>query len=686
MILAALAAVIAPALAHAEDIVLPYTCQMQGGRPSLIPSAPHPHRIVGNREDRRVTACSPADPGRCRAWTAYRFDMLCSGVEVPWTAVVANSPPARGGAAWIENGRFHLSMPPAWALPAQNPCSRLIDDRDPGLERYCASQPPPSQPSFAEMPAGFAPMFGLNGSFVPGNSPGEPAATAYNTPRPQSMPGSAALPPAVTPSGNLNWRASPTAPPQTPPPQPDATASATAPSQPAWRKKPAAQTAARPEPALKPAIPAGREDGYPAAPAETPVLPPPTRAAEHQSPVPLEPQKPFQKSEPARIEAGKVESGKLEPAKIGSGKIETARLDPPKPEPLKPPAPATTAAPAAPALTPAPAAAPAAQTAPPPAVSAGPPVVPLPPAQSAAEPAASTQLASNRATREPYSSRPVKIASPDEDLRTGLMIAGSVALTLTLAGAAFMWRRRATPGAGELEPAPRAYRDRPFDAPSLGGPHHGHDGGFHDGIRLPGFDGPTSPATTGAPATAAPPFEDPFDRPLPSLDGLQSAPAPASSGRTRSGHTLTMEPLDGVRTHLDADIEDEYAPILAHDPELPFEAVEPPMPATPGGQALTLTPPQSAPPALAASPGAAAWATDMMPQSRDDALHILGMGVTARASLPAMKKIVDGLRLIWHPDRATDDADRTIRELRIRQINTAWDLINDNHPDHDPAI
>ncbi len=40
-----------------------------------------------------------------------------------------------------------------------------------------------------------------------------------------------------------------------------------------------------------------------------------------------------------------------------------------------------------------------------------------------------------------------------------------------------------------------------------------------------------------------------------------------------------------------------------------------------------------------------------------------------------MKKIVDGLRLSWHPDLAKDEADRQLREYRLKQINAAWDLI-----------
>ena len=66
---------------------------------------------------------------------------------------------------------------------------------------------------------------------------------------------------------------------------------------------------------------------------------------------------------------------------------------------------------------------------------------------------------------------------------------------------------------------------------------------------------------------------------------------------------------------------------------------------------------------------------DRIPQTRAEAIHILGMGVMPDTSQAAMKKLVDGLRLSWHPDLAKDETDRHLREFRIKQINTAWDLI-----------
>lgn len=64
-----------------------------------------------------------------------------------------------------------------------------------------------------------------------------------------------------------------------------------------------------------------------------------------------------------------------------------------------------------------------------------------------------------------------------------------------------------------------------------------------------------------------------------------------------------------------------------------------------------------------------------MPVSRREALEILGMGVPSDGNLASLKKIIDGLRMNWHPDHAVDDADRIVREMRTKQINAAWDLL-----------
>ena len=62
-----------------------------------------------------------------------------------------------------------------------------------------------------------------------------------------------------------------------------------------------------------------------------------------------------------------------------------------------------------------------------------------------------------------------------------------------------------------------------------------------------------------------------------------------------------------------------------------------------------------------------------LPRTTSEAYEVLG--VNADVSECVLKKIVDALRMSWHPDHARDEDDRRVREERIRQVNVAWDLI-----------
>jgi DnaJ-domain-containing protein 1 len=74
-------------------------------------------------------------------------------------------------------------------------------------------------------------------------------------------------------------------------------------------------------------------------------------------------------------------------------------------------------------------------------------------------------------------------------------------------------------------------------------------------------------------------------------------------------------------------------------------------------------------------PGSSAGQTAGTPQSVTEAYRVLGINVDAEPAVT--KKLVDALRMSWHPDYARDEADRLKREDRIKQINAAWDLIKD---------
>lgn len=72
-------------------------------------------------------------------------------------------------------------------------------------------------------------------------------------------------------------------------------------------------------------------------------------------------------------------------------------------------------------------------------------------------------------------------------------------------------------------------------------------------------------------------------------------------------------------------------------------------------------------------PGGGQGSRETVPKTAAEAYELLG--INASASQATLKKIVDGLRMSWHPDLARDDDDRDLREERTKCINIAWDLI-----------
>jgi hypothetical protein len=158
-----------------ELLVMPYSCSVVGGQPVLTRSHDEGHRILGQREQRHFTACSPVNPGMCRHWTLHRFDLDCGGVRVPWVSVVAATGGTRNGRAWVEDGRLRVRVGPWWNMAPGDPCARVsgYDDRwqSGGLARYCADRKTLAPPATVEMPSGFAPMLGIDAVFVAATVP-----------------------------------------------------------------------------------------------------------------------------------------------------------------------------------------------------------------------------------------------------------------------------------------------------------------------------------------------------------------------------------------------------------------------------------------------------------------------------------------------------------------------------------
>ena len=64
---------------------------------------------------------------------------------------------------------------------------------------------------------------------------------------------------------------------------------------------------------------------------------------------------------------------------------------------------------------------------------------------------------------------------------------------------------------------------------------------------------------------------------------------------------------------------------------------------------------------------------EWLPTTREEALQVLGAGPDASDAV--IKKIVDGLRMSWHPDHAKSAEDHRMRSERMTQINVAWDIL-----------
>jgi hypothetical protein len=86
-------------------------------------------------------------------------------------------------------------------------------------------------------------------------------------------------------------------------------------------------------------------------------------------------------------------------------------------------------------------------------------------------------------------------------------------------------------------------------------------------------------------------------------------------------------------------------------------------------RAAPKTPPQTKP---------AGPASVTVPCTREEACEVLGTSPDAGEA--AIRKIVEGLRQSWHPDLATSEPDRQLREQRTTQINVAWEILSGKRP------
>ncbi|MDO9381530.1 MAG: hypothetical protein Q7T86_01575 [Hyphomicrobiaceae bacterium] len=195
--------------AHAEDVVvMPYRCAIVEGKPVLTPADETGHRILGKLEKQKVKTCSTVDPKRCRQWATFKFDVDCSGTRVPWMQVFANAGEHTRRRVWERNGRLRVQNTTQRSKRIDDMCARRMGVNQEwwSVNEICDEASPLNAPTATEMPAGFAPMVGLDAVFLPEGSIAMPSqrtakagsATATQTETasietaPQAKPASAA--------------------------------------------------------------------------------------------------------------------------------------------------------------------------------------------------------------------------------------------------------------------------------------------------------------------------------------------------------------------------------------------------------------------------------------------------------------------------------------------------------------
>jgi hypothetical protein len=89
-VLALAAAGSLPTQGSADDLVMPYACEMDHGTPRLLPAAPLDYPIIGHREDLPFTTCRSSSTDACETMMVHKFTIECAGQKVLWAKVAAS--------------------------------------------------------------------------------------------------------------------------------------------------------------------------------------------------------------------------------------------------------------------------------------------------------------------------------------------------------------------------------------------------------------------------------------------------------------------------------------------------------------------------------------------------------------------------------------------------------------------
>ncbi len=149
--------------AFAEDVVIPYECDVRMGEVRLVPSEPRSYRILGARDRQVYSACDPQDPGQCKNYQVHRFDVECGGTRVPWLKIAEAAARLDGERVSVKRNQMLLEMAaPQSRQDEPYPDGRWDPDRRNSGDPYGVAR----GEAVVSFPPGFAPALGMKPVFT----------------------------------------------------------------------------------------------------------------------------------------------------------------------------------------------------------------------------------------------------------------------------------------------------------------------------------------------------------------------------------------------------------------------------------------------------------------------------------------------------------------------------------------
>ena len=105
------------ASARADELIIPYTCEIEHGIPQLAASRATIYRIIGPREDQPFSPCAQSPSAKCEMMMVHKFTIECGGQRVAWATVAAS--------ARALGVKLPAHLPPGFA-PISRPAGRFV--------------------------------------------------------------------------------------------------------------------------------------------------------------------------------------------------------------------------------------------------------------------------------------------------------------------------------------------------------------------------------------------------------------------------------------------------------------------------------------------------------------------------------------------------------------------------------